>query len=114
MVRKATSPSTSISENRARKRNFTWTSCSQQNKNRLPRFQGLPLNYLMKDFSPAIFPPRGIRDTKSTNPSVLDWVQHVARLTEPENIFWCDGSKKENDYLLDQACRQGILVKLNQ
>ncbi|MEP6686353.1 MAG: phosphoenolpyruvate carboxykinase (GTP), partial [Verrucomicrobiota bacterium] len=42
------------------------------------------------------------------------WVQEVARLTQPENIFWCDGSDKENEYLLDQACRQGVLIKLNE
>ena len=35
-------------------------------------------------------------------------------LTQPENIFWCDGSEAENDYLLGEACRQGVLIKLNQ
>jgi len=67
----------------------------------------------MKDFSSAISPPPGIGNAKSTNPAVRDWVNEVARLAEPENIFWCDGSKKENDYLLDQACRQEVLIKLN-
>ncbi len=53
-------------------------------------------------------------DSKPANQAVLDWVQEVARLTQPENIFWCDGSESEHDYLLDQACRQGVLIKLNE
>ena len=32
----------------------------------------------------------------------------------PKNIFWCDGSEAENDYLLGEAGRQGVLIKLNQ
>ncbi len=51
---------------------------------------------------------------KPTHKAVLDWVQEVARLAEPENIFWCDGSAEENDYLLDQAQQQGAVKKLNQ
>ena len=35
-------------------------------------------------------------------------------MTQPENVFWCDGSEAENDYLLDEACRQGVLIQLNQ
>jgi phosphoenolpyruvate carboxykinase (GTP) len=66
------------------------------------------------NLAPAISPPRGIGDSKSANQTVLDWVQEVARLTQPDNIFWCDGSERENDYLLDQACRQGVLIKLNE
>ncbi len=68
----------------------------------------------MKDIAPAISPPAGIGEAKPANQAVLDWVQDVAKLTQPENIFWCDGSGRENDYLLGEACRQDVLIKLNE
>lgn len=68
----------------------------------------------MDNLAPAISPPGGIGDSKPSNQAVLDWVQEVARLTEPENIFWCDGSEKENDWLLGEAQRQGVVIKLNE
>ncbi len=67
----------------------------------------------MDNLAPAISPPSGIGDSKPANQAVLDWVQEVARLTEPENIFWCDGSERENDYLLGEAQKQGVVLKLN-
>ena len=67
----------------------------------------------MDNLAPAISPPPGIGDAKPANPAVLDWAQEVARLTEPENIFWCDGSEKENAWLLEQAQRLGVVLKLN-
>ena len=68
----------------------------------------------MDQLAPAIAPPKGMGENKPTNRDVLDWVHEVQTLTEPENIFWCDGSEAENDYLLAEACRQGVLIKLNQ
>ena len=68
----------------------------------------------MDNLAPAISPPSGIGDSKPTNPAVLDWVQEVARLTEPENIFWCDGSEEENAWLLGEAQRLGVVLKLNE
>ena len=68
----------------------------------------------MDNLAPAIFPPNGIGDSKPTNPSVLDWVQEVASLTEPENIFWCDGSERENRWLLGEAQRLGVVLKLDE
>ena len=68
----------------------------------------------MDQLAPAITPPSGIGDHKPSHQAVLDWVQEVARLCEPENIFWCDGSEQENAYLLEQAQAQGIVTKLNQ
>src|SRR5204862_3826863 len=68
----------------------------------------------MKDIAPAISPPTGIGDARPTNRAVLDWVQDVAKLTQPENIFWCDGSECENTFLLEQAMRQNIALKLNE
>src|SRR5438876_7602909 len=66
----------------------------------------------MKDIAPAISPSAGIGDVKPANQAVLDWVQDVAKLTQPENIFWCDGSERENHYLLGEAGRQDVLIKL--
>src|SRR5207244_13363534 len=68
----------------------------------------------MKDIGPAISPPAGIGEAKPTNQAVLDWVQDVDKLTQPENIFWCDGSERENTFLLEQAMRQKVVLKLNE
>jgi len=78
------------------------------------RLRALIRGTFVDNLAPAISPPSGMGDSKSANQAVLDWVQEVARLTQPDNIFWCDGSERENDYLLDQACRQGVLLKLNE
>jgi phosphoenolpyruvate carboxykinase (GTP) len=68
----------------------------------------------MKDIAPAIFPPSGVGEAKPANQTVLDWVQDIAKLAQPENIFWCDGSDRENQFLLEQARQQDVLIKLNQ
>ena len=68
----------------------------------------------MKNLAPAIFPPRGIGDAKPGNKAVLDWVQEIATLTEPENIFWCDGSDRENEFLIAESLKQNVLIELNQ
>ena len=68
----------------------------------------------MDNLAPAIAPPVGIGDSKPSNQAVLEWVQDVAKLTEPENIFWCDGSEKENAWLLEQAQESGVVLKLNE
>jgi phosphoenolpyruvate carboxykinase (GTP) len=68
----------------------------------------------MGNVAPAISPPTGMGDNKPANKAVLDWVHEVESLTQPKNIFWCDGSEAENDYLLGEGCRQEVLIKLNQ
>jgi phosphoenolpyruvate carboxykinase (GTP) len=68
----------------------------------------------MEKLAPAIAPPPGFGTRRIQNQAVLDWVQSVARLTQPENIFWCDGSEKEHAYLLGEAKKQGVVLKLNE
>jgi phosphoenolpyruvate carboxykinase (GTP) len=68
----------------------------------------------MENIAPAISSPTGIGRNKPANRAVLDWVHEVESLTDPKNIFWCDGSEAENDYLLGEAVRQEVLIKLNE
>src|SRR5256885_5104699 len=68
----------------------------------------------MKNRAPAISPPSGIGDGKPANQAMLDWVHEVELLAKPENIFWCDGSEREHEFLLDQAMKQSVLIKLNE
>ncbi len=67
----------------------------------------------MKDIAPSISPPPGMGEKKEANAVVSDWVAEVAELTRPTNVFWCDGSEAENAYLLQEAARQDVVIKLN-
>lgn len=68
----------------------------------------------MNNPAPAILPPAGIGDRKPANQAVLDWVHEVELLTQPENIFWCDGSEAENEFLISESLKQNVLFKLNE
>ena len=43
-----------------------------------------------------------------------NWVQTVAKLTQPEKIHWCDGSDAEYAALVELMLDTGDLVKLNE
>jgi phosphoenolpyruvate carboxykinase (GTP) len=46
--------------------------------------------------------------------TLQDWVDSVARLTQPEDIHWCNGSESEYKRLVNQMNRTGELVELDQ
>jgi phosphoenolpyruvate carboxykinase (GTP) len=48
------------------------------------------------------------------NRHVIDWVNSMARICQPENIHWCTGSESEKESLTAKAVEGGILIKLNQ
>ena len=79
-----------------------------------PRSEPAQALELMENLAPAIHPPSGVGESKPAHQAVLGWVEEVARRTQPENIFWCDGSEGEKTYLLQEAERQGVVLKLNQ
>ena len=50
----------------------------------------------------------------TTNPSLLKWVEEVAKLTRPDRIHWCDGSEEEKKHLIREDLEHGSLEELNQ
>jgi phosphoenolpyruvate carboxykinase (GTP) len=50
----------------------------------------------------------------SLNRDVSQWVDEVARLTQPDDIYWCDGSDSEFQMLERELVKQKELLPLNQ
>src|SRR5689334_13094587 len=42
-----------------------------------------------------------------------NWINSVASLCKPENIYWCDGSQEEYDYLCQLLVKKGTFIPLN-
>ncbi len=45
---------------------------------------------------------------------LLEWVDEMAALLEPDSIHWCDGSEEENERLLEENVAKGAAVRLNR
>ena len=45
--------------------------------------------------------------------ALRDWVDSVAALTQPDQVYWCDGSEAERDRLQRQLVASGTFVPLN-
>jgi phosphoenolpyruvate carboxykinase (GTP) len=50
----------------------------------------------------------------TNNRELLAWVQDMANLCRPDQVFWCDGSTAERKALTQEAVAKGILIELNQ
>lgn len=52
-------------------------------------------------------------EAPTTHKALLDWVQQVAKLTQPDRVYWVDGSEAENKRLTDELVESRTLVRLN-
>jgi phosphoenolpyruvate carboxykinase (GTP) len=50
---------------------------------------------------------------RTTNRKLLEWVEEIAELTQPETIYWCDGSAEEYDELCHQLLEAGTFERLS-
>src|SRR5437764_11429711 len=49
----------------------------------------------------------------TNNARLLAWVEEVAALTQPDDIYWCDGSAEEYDRLAQQLVDAGTFERLS-
>ena len=45
---------------------------------------------------------------------ILDWIEEMAEMVNPDKIVWIDGSEEQTQALKDEACAIGELEKLNE
>src|SRR5918994_2432596 len=50
---------------------------------------------------------------RTTNRRLLEWVEEVALLTQPDAIHWCDGSAEEYEQLCRQLVSAGTFERLS-
>ena len=58
-------------------------------------------------------PIPGLESAPTKNKKLLEWVEEVAALTQPERIEWCVGSDAEWDRLTSLLVERGTFVRLN-
>ena len=48
------------------------------------------------------------------NPYILNWIDEMAAMTQPDSIVWIDGSEEQAEKLREQAVSTGEMIRLNQ
>src|SRR5258708_6029313 len=51
---------------------------------------------------------------RTTNAKLISWVEEMAALCKPDQIYWMDGSQEEYDRMCAQMVERGTLIRLNQ
>jgi phosphoenolpyruvate carboxykinase (GTP) len=53
-------------------------------------------------------------EAPTTNKKLLDWVGEIADLTQPDAVYWCDGSAEEYDRLAQTLIDAGTFERLSE
>lgn len=55
----------------------------------------------------------GLQQAPTKNKKLLEWVEEMAELAQPDDVVWCDGSAQEWDRLTQQMVESGTFIRLN-
>ena len=44
---------------------------------------------------------------------LIAWVENWAKICEPDQVYWCDGSQAEYDRLCDEMVASGLATRMN-
>ncbi len=47
------------------------------------------------------------------NQKLLDWVEEIAAMCQPDNVVWCDGTREEYDRMTNALVKSGTFIRLN-
>ena len=50
---------------------------------------------------------------KTNNKKLIAWVEEIAALCQPDEIYWCDGSEREKDKMNQMLVDAGTFIPLN-
>ncbi len=56
----------------------------------------------------------GLESPPTRNKKLLEWVEEVATLTQPDRVEWADGSQEEWDRLTQLLVDGGVFIRLNE
>ena len=48
------------------------------------------------------------------NAKLVSWVEEIAELTQPDSVYWCDGSQAEYDRLCEELIESGTFLRLSE
>ena len=50
----------------------------------------------------------------TSNKELQSWIEEVSKMTKPESIYWCNGSKEEYEEFIQKMLETGDLMQLNE
>ncbi len=53
------------------------------------------------------------KNATTNNTRLLEWVEEIVALTQPENVHWCDGSEEEFEHFAQQLIDAGTFERLS-
>ncbi len=56
----------------------------------------------------------GIEKNQIKHDQLLQWVNETDRMCQPDAIYWCNGSRKEYDHLMDRMVASGSAIPLKK
>lgn len=58
--------------------------------------------------------PVALNQPATNHKKLLAWIDEIAALTQPDRIYWCDGTEAEYSRLCEELVAAGTFIKLNE